>query len=53
MSVEYGEFNGRKTIVLVGEGASSKYPFSFGRVKAKLVVENFEEIKKFAEENDG
>ena len=27
-----------------------KYPFSFGKSKAKLIVENFEAIKKFAEE---
>jgi hypothetical protein len=27
-----------------------KFPFSFGKTKAKLIVENFEAIKKFAEE---
>jgi hypothetical protein len=26
------------------------FPFSFGKSKAKLMVENFEAIKKFAEE---
>ena len=37
-------------IKLVAEGEGSKWPFSFGKMKAKLIVENFDEIKKFAEE---
>lgn len=49
MSVEYSEFKGNKMIKLIGEGESSKSPFSFGKTKAKLIVANYEEIKKFAE----
>ncbi len=49
MSIEYTEFKGNKIIVLKRD-ENDKYPFSFGKGKAKLIVENFEEIKKFAEE---
>ena len=27
-----------------------RYPFTFGKSKARLIVEHFEDIKKFAEE---
>lgn len=47
--IEYGEFKGKKVITLK-KNADDTYPFSFGQNKAKLIVENFEEIKKFAEE---
>ena len=51
MSVEYSEFKGNKIIKLIGEqDTDAKWPFSFGKMKAKLIVENFEAIKKFAEE---
>jgi hypothetical protein len=50
MPVEYDEFKGNKMIKLIGDGEASKWPFSFGKNKAKLIVANFEEIKKFAEE---
>jgi hypothetical protein len=47
--IEYGEFKGNKLIVLK-RTADDKFPFSFGKAKAKLIVENFEAIKQFAEE---
>ena len=47
--ITYGDFKGNKTIIL-GRDENDKYPFSFGKAKAKLIVENYEEIKKFAEE---
>ena len=47
--IEYGEFKGNKMITLK-RTPEDHYPFSFGKNKAKLIVENFEEIKKFAEE---
>jgi hypothetical protein len=51
MPVEFDEYKGNKMIKLVGEGEqAAKWPFSFGKTKAKLIVENFDEIKKFAEE---
>jgi len=51
MVVEFSEFKGNKMIRLFGDTDSEKkFPFNFGKMKAKLVVENFDEIKKFAEE---
>ncbi len=47
--IEYGEFKGNKLIILK-RSEEDTYPFSFGKGKAKLIVENFEAIKKFAEE---
>jgi hypothetical protein len=51
MVVEYSEYKGHKLIVLKRE-TDSKFPFSFGKNKAKLIVENFEAVKAFAEEED-
>ena len=48
--VEKGEFKG-KPIITLKRQEDDQYPFSFGLSKAKLIVENFEEIKKFIEEN--
>lgn len=49
MSVEYKEFKGNKIIVLKRDD-QDQFPFSFGKGKAKLIVENFDAIKQFAEE---
>ena len=49
--VEESEFKGNKMIVLKNN-EEDKYPFQFGVKKAKLVVENIEEIKKFVEKYD-
>ena len=49
--VEYGEYKGNRLIILK-RTEEDKYPFSFGKGKAKLIVENFEAIKKFAEEDE-
>lgn len=48
--VERGEFKGKPVLILKRD-EEDKYPFSFGLSKAKLIVENFEAIKKFVEEN--
>lgn len=48
--VEYKEFKGNKIIVLKRDENDS-FGFSFGKGKARLIVENFEEIRKFAEED--
>jgi hypothetical protein len=51
MTVEFSEFKGNKMIKLLNEKDSEgKWPFQFGKMKAKLIVENYDEIKKFAEE---
>jgi hypothetical protein len=46
--VEYSEFKGNKIIKLKKDDAD-QFPFSFGRSKAKLIVDNFDAIKEFAE----
>lgn len=46
---EYQEFKGNKMIVLK-KSETDTFPMTFGKNKAKLIVDNFEEIKKFAEE---
>jgi len=48
--VERSEYKG-KPILIIKRNADDKYPFSFGLSKARLIVENIEEIKKFVEEN--
>jgi len=47
--VEYSEFKGNK-IISLKKSDDDTFPFSFGKTKAKLIVENFDAIKKFAEE---
>jgi hypothetical protein len=49
MAVEFSEFKGNKIIKLKKDD-NDQFPFSFGKGKARLIVENIEEIKKFAEE---
>ncbi|MFC1685420.1 hypothetical protein ACFLZZ_00175 [Nanoarchaeota archaeon] len=51
MTVEFSEFKGNK-IIRLQRDAEDKYPFSFGKGKAKLIVENFEAIKKFVEDSE-
>ncbi|MBI5209325.1 MAG: hypothetical protein HY927_05055 [Elusimicrobia bacterium] len=48
--VEFGEFKGNKMIILK-RNPEDKYPFQFGVSKARLVVEHFEDIRKFVDEN--
>ncbi len=48
--VERGEFKG-KPILILKRDENEKFPFSFGLSKARLILENFDEIKKFVEEN--
>jgi len=53
MVVEFGEFKGNKMIKLINENdTEGKWPFSFGKMKAKLIMANIEDIKKFAEEEE-
>ena len=49
MAVEYTEYKGNKMIKLTAT-EDDKWPFQFGKKKAQLIVENFEAIKAFAEE---
>ncbi len=50
--IERSEFKG-KPMLIIKRSEDDKYPFSFGISKAKLILENIEEIKKFVEENSG
>lgn len=45
---ELQEYKGNKLICL---NPGSKFTFSFGLGKAKMIIENFEAIKKFVETN--
>jgi len=48
--VERSDYNG-KPILVLRRSEDDKFPFSFGIAKAKLILENLEEIKKFVVEN--
>lgn len=48
--VERTEFKG-KPVIILKRNEEDKYPFSFGLSKARLILENIEEIKKFVEES--
>jgi len=48
--VERGEYKG-KALLILKRSEDDQYPFSFGLGKAKLILDNIEEIKKFVEEN--
>jgi len=49
--IERSEYKG-KPIIIIRRNEEDKYPFTFGLSKAKLILENLEEIKKFVEENN-
>jgi len=42
------EFKGNKVLIL---NPGSRFPFSFGVTKAKLILEHVDDIKKFVEEH--
>ncbi|MCX5702557.1 MAG: hypothetical protein NTW64_06275 [Candidatus Omnitrophica bacterium] len=48
--IERTEFKG-KPVLIIKRDEEDRYPFSFGISKAKLILENIEEIKKFVEES--
>ncbi len=49
MPVEYGEFKGNK-VMTIRRDENDRFPFTFGKGKARMIVDNFDEIKKFAQE---
>lgn len=51
MIAERSEFKGNPMLVLK-RSEDEKFPFSFGLNKAKMILENIEEIKKFVADND-
>jgi len=50
--VERSEYKG-KPLLVIKRSEDDKFPFSFGVSKARLILDNIEEIKKFVEENAG
>lgn len=51
MPVEYDTYKGHELIVLK-RSEMDRYPFKFGKSKARLIVENIEAIKQFAAKPD-
>ncbi len=49
--VERSEFKG-KPVLVIKRTEDDQFPFSFGISKAKLILENIEEIKKFVSETE-
>jgi hypothetical protein len=48
--IERAEYKGKPTLVMK-RSEEDKFPFAFGISKAKLILENIEEIRKFVAEN--
>ena len=48
--IERGEYKG-KPLLIIKRNEDDKFPFSFGLNKARMILENIDEIKKFVEEN--
>jgi hypothetical protein len=51
MIVERSEYNGNP-IMIIKNDENDRFPFAFGISKAKKILENIEEIKKFVKENE-
>lgn len=49
--IERSEYKG-KPLIVIKRSEDDKYPFSFGLSKARLILDNIDEIRKFVEEND-
>jgi len=49
--VERSEFKG-KPVLIIKRDENDQYPFSFGLSKARLILENLEEVKKFVAEGE-
>ncbi len=49
--IERGEFKGNP-ILKLKRNEEDRYPFSFGLGKARLILDNIEEVKKFVEDNN-
>ncbi len=49
--VERSEFKG-KPVLVIKRTEDDQFPFSFGITKAKMILENIEEIKKFVSESE-
>lgn len=53
MASNIGEFKGSKVITLTPDDQpDTKYPFSFGLSKAKLILDNYDDIVQFVKDQD-
>ena len=50
MVTKIGEWKGRKTLSLLKDDKDER-PFTFGVMKAKLILDNLPDIEKFVREN--
>lgn len=48
--VERSEYKG-KPVLILRRNEDDKYPFSFGLSKARMILDNLDEIKKFVADN--
>lgn len=48
--IERSEYKG-KPVLIIKRDENDKYPFAFGLGKARLILDNLEEIKRFVEDN--
>lgn len=48
--IERSEYKG-KPVIIIKRDENDKYPFTFGLSKARLILDNLEEIKRFVEDN--
>ncbi len=51
MVTKIGEYKGHQIISLMKD-ENDAHPFTFGLTKAKLILENLDEIKSFVKAND-
>ena len=51
MIVSKTEYQG-KPMLSFKQDENDKYPFTFGVKKAKIILDHFEDIQKFVEENE-
>lgn len=48
--IEKTEYRG-KPVIILKRSQEDRFPFSFGVSKARLILDNIDEIKKFVEQN--
>lgn len=49
--IERSEYKG-KPVLIIKRDENDKYPFAFGLNKARMILDNLEEIKRFVEDNN-
>ena len=49
--VQYSKFKGKKVIILK-RSPDDKYPFTMGKAKCRLILDNIQSIENFVNEED-